>query len=286
MEGSTGTLMRTKYTGLSEFYRKASLHLSHANPVRAIHFLVSVSVPISQPEQDKDMVPPCIPVLGFPSTCGRNMRQLVEALKAFVFSQHGGRRPGLQSWLVQQCNHQSQLPSISHSASTSRHHIQYSQEKKEMVSFWVTFLKSHLFICLYLCLCQASVACSLSLVAETRRYSVAVCGSLLRWVLLLPGTGPRVLLAMRLGFSSFNTQLSKCCSWAQSLWHTGLVVPWHVESAWTRIEPGVPLHWQVDPYLLHHQEVPWVPFLKIKETSNLWCHWPDWFQMFLPEQNH
>lgn len=34
--------------------------------MRAIHFLVSVSVPISQPEQNKDMAPPCIPVLGFP----------------------------------------------------------------------------------------------------------------------------------------------------------------------------------------------------------------------------
>ena len=44
-----------------------------------------------------------------------------------------------------------------------------------------------------------------------------------------------------------------------------------------------PLHWQADPYLLHHQGSPLGSLLKIKETSNLWCHWPDLFQMLLPE---
>ena len=49
--------------------------------------------------------------------------------------------------------------------------------------------------------------------------------------------------------SSRRSSFSSCGMWAQYLWHTGLVAPWHVESTQTRR-----LHWQVDSYPLRHQE--------------------------------
>ena len=49
-----------------------------------------------------------------------------------------------------------------------------------------------------------------------------------QWLRLLQSTGSRCT-----GFSSFSTQ-------AQLLWCLGLVVPWHVESSWTRHRTCVP----------------------------------------------
>ena len=63
----------------------------------------------------------------------------------------------------------------------------------------------------------------LSLVAASGGYSSLRCaGFSLWWLLLLQSMGSR-----RAGFSS-------CGSWAQQLWHMGLVAPRHVGSSWTR----------------------------------------------------
>ena len=41
-----------------------------------------------------------------------------------------------------------------------------------------------------------------------------------------------------------------CCRWTQQLWHTGLVVLWHVESSWTRDRTHVPC---IGRQILNHQ---------------------------------
>ena len=41
----------------------------------------------------------------------------------------------------------------------------------------------------------------------------------------------------------------------------GLVVPWHVESSWTRDRTYVPLHWQADSQPLDQQGSPIVGML-------------------------
>ena len=72
-------------------------------------------------------------------------------------------------------------------------------------------------------------ACGLSLVAAGGGYSLLRCvGFSLQWLLLLWSTGSRPA-----GFSS-------CESWAQQLWHTGLVALRHVGSSRTRTRTRVP----------------------------------------------
>ena len=85
----------------------------------------------------------------------------------------------------------------------------------------------------------------LSLVAVSRGYSsLRGAGFSLRWLLLLWSTGSR-----HAGFSS-------CGTWAQSLWRTGLVAPWHVGSSRTRARTRVPC---IGRQILNHcatREVP------------------------------
>ena len=69
------------------------------------------------------------------------------------------------------------------------------------------------------CVCIA--VCRLSLGAMSGSFS-------LRWLLLLWTIGSRCT-----GFSS-------CSTWAQWLWHMGLVAPRHVKSFWTRDQTHVP----------------------------------------------
>ena len=97
------------------------------------------------------------------------------------------------------------------------------------ISFFFNFyLFIYLFI--YLWLHWAFVAVrGLSLVVASGGYSPLQCaGFSLQWLLLLRSTGSR-----RVGFSS-------CGTWAQYLWHTGLVAPRHVGSSWTRARNRVP----------------------------------------------
>ena len=69
----------------------------------------------------------------------------------------------------------------------------------------------------------------LSLVAASRGYSSLRCaGFSLWWILLVWSTGSR-----HVGFS-------RCGTWAQQLWHTGLVAPQHVGSSRTRARTCVP----------------------------------------------
>ena len=51
------------------------------------------------------------------------------------------------------------------------------------------------------------------------------------------------------GFSSHRT-------WAQQLWHTGIVAPWHVGIFLDQGLNVCPLHWQADSYPLCHQGSP------------------------------
>ena len=98
-----------------------------------------------------------------------------------------------------------------------------SQEKLVLLLFL------NLFIFIYLWLCWVFIAvCGLSLVVVSGGYSSLRCaGFSLRWLLLLRNTGSRSM-----GFSS-------CGSWAQQLWHTGLVaLP--VGSSRTRARTCVP----------------------------------------------
>ena len=105
-----------------------------------------------------------------------------------------------------------------------------------------TFLK-HLFIYLsiylsiYLCIYLSlrwvfAAARGLSLVVESRGYSLLQCaGFSLWWLLLLRSTGSRCP-----GFSSYGTQaqelwLTGSRAQAQKLWRTGLAAPWHVGSS-------------------------------------------------------
>ena len=85
----------------------------------------------------------------------------------------------------------------------------------------------------------------LSLVAASGGYSSLQCvGFSLRQLLLLWSMGSR-----RMGFSS-------CGTWAQQLWHTGLVAPMHVESSQTRDGTHVPC---IGRQILNHcatREVP------------------------------
>ena len=56
--------------------------------------------------------------------------------------------------------------------------------------------------------------------------------------------------------------VSSCGTWAQQLWHTGLVAPRHVGSSWTRAQTRVPC---VGRRILNHcttREVPRTSFLK------------------------
>ena len=68
----------------------------------------------------------------------------------------------------------------------------------------------------------------LSLVVTSGSYSSLWCTSFSLLWLLLGSTGSR-----RTGFSS-------CSTWAQQLWHMGLVALWHVESSQREIEPLCP----------------------------------------------
>ena len=75
----------------------------------------------------------------------------------------------------------------------------------------------------------------LSLVAASGGYSLLRCvGFSLWWLLLLRSTGSR-----RPGFSSCGARASVVAARGLSLWHTGLVAPWHVGPSrttdWTRV---------------------------------------------------
>ena len=92
------------------------------------------------------------------------------------------------------------------------------------------------------CVCIA--VCRLSLGAMSGSFS-------LRWLLLLWTIGSRCT-----GFSS-------CSTWAQWLWHMGLVAPRHVKSFWTRDQTHVPCtgrqilnHWTTRKVL--GRDVKWV----------------------------
>ena len=75
----------------------------------------------------------------------------------------------------------------------------------------------------------------LSLVAASRGYSLLWCtGFSLRWLLLLWSTGSRHMGFSSCGFQALEHRLSSCGTWAQQLWHVGLVAPRHVGSSRTR----------------------------------------------------
>ena len=67
----------------------------------------------------------------------------------------------------------------------------------------------------------------------------------LRWLLLLGTIG------------SSCTGVSSCSTWAQWLWHTGLVAPRHVKSFWTRDQTHVPC---TGRQILNHWTTRKVPF--------------------------
>ena len=78
----------------------------------------------------------------------------------------------------------------------------------------------------------------LSLVVVSRGYSPLRCaGFSLWWLLLLQSMGSR------------HTGFSSCGVWAQYLWRTGLVAPWHVGSSWTRARTRVPC---IGRWILNH----------------------------------
>ena len=88
----------------------------------------------------------------------------------------------------------------------------------------------YLFYFIYFWLhCVFVAACGLSLVGASGGYSSLWCASFsLWWLLLLRSMDSRCT-----GFSS-------CGTWAQELWHTGLVAPRHVGSSSTRARTRVP----------------------------------------------
>ena len=93
----------------------------------------------------------------------------------------------------------------------------------------------------------------LSLVVARRGYSSLRCtGFWLQWLLLFQSTGSR-----HAGFSS-------CSTWAQQLWHVGLVVLRHVGSSQTRDGTCVPC---TGRRILNHcatREVPTIHFKHIQ----------------------
>ena len=91
-------------------------------------------------------------------------------------------------------------------------------------------------------LCWVLVAAhGLSLVVVIGDYSSLQCvGFSLWWLLLLWNRGSR-----HVGFSSCGTRAQQLWpagsrAWAQQLWHTGLVAPWHVDLPRPGIEPMSP----------------------------------------------
>ena len=81
-------------------------------------------------------------------------------------------------------------------------------------------------------------ACRLSLVVASWGYSSLWCaGFSLRWLLLLQSVGSRY------------AGISSCGMWAQELWHTGLVAPWHAGSSRTRARTRVPY---IGRWILNH----------------------------------
>ena len=89
--------------------------------------------------------------------------------------------------------------------------------------YFILFLKI-IYLFIYLWLHWVFVAAlRLSLVVTSSDYSLLQCtGFSLWWLLLLRSTGSRCV-----GFSS-------CVTWAQQLWHIGLVAPQHTGSSCTR----------------------------------------------------
>ena len=120
------------------------------------------------------------------------------------------------------------------------------------------FKKTRVFIYLFWLCWVFGDAHRLSLVAASGGYSSLRCaGFSLRWLLLLRSTGCR-----RAGFSS-------CGSWAQSLWHAGLVAPRHVGSSRTRAWTRVPC---IGRQILNHcatREVPVCGILRKVIQMNL-----------------
>ena len=98
----------------------------------------------------------------------------------------------------------------------------------QQMELLLSFFFLNLFIYFWLCWVFVAV-CGLSLVAVSGGYSSLQCmGFSLRWLHLLRSMGSR-----HAGFSS-------CDTWAQQLWRTGLVAPWHVGSSRTRARTRVP----------------------------------------------
>ena len=74
-----------------------------------------------------------------------------------------------------------------------------------------------------------TAACRLPLVAESSGYSLVAVHGLLIVVASL------VTRTQILGHTGFSSQ----CTWAQRLWYTGLVTPWHVGSCQKRDQTSV-----------------------------------------------
>ena len=116
-------------------------------------------------------------------------------------------------------------------------------------------------------------ALRLSLVAASGGYSSLRCaGFSLWWLFLLQSMGSR-----HAGFSSFGTWaqqlwLAGSRAQAQQLWCTGLVVPWHVVSSWTRARTCVPC---TGRQILNHCAISKVP-----STSSIL--FSDYILIFLP----
>ena len=83
--------------------------------------------------------------------------------------------------------------------------------------------------------------------------SLPCVGFSLQWLLLLRSRGSR-----RVGFSS-------CGVWAQQLWRTGLVAPWHMGSSQTRDRTRVPC---VGRWILNHCATREVPLYCLVSTMS------------------
>ena len=106
----------------------------------------------------------------------------------------------------------------------------------------------------------------------------------------------RPLLLQNMG--SGGVGFSSCSMWAQQLWFTRLVAPWHVGSSWIRESNPCLLHWQADslplkpPGKLHSTcvfllELPalclcWNVGLRLLEMALLHFVWSTW-QFIFPQ---
>ena len=118
-----------------------------------------------------------------------------------------------------------------------------------------------------------AAAYRLHLVEVSRGYSLWQCmGFSLWWLLSVQSTGCRCLC------------FGSCSSWAQSLWHTGLVALWHMGSSQTGIEPVSPalagrVLATVPPEKFHSNILKYCPRRQYSPMESLLSHGGVWLSI-------